>query len=230
MIDFHSHILPGIDDGSRDVEESISLLKMLKEQGVKTVVATPHFYADQQSMESFLANREQALARLKAEYSEGLPEIICGAEVLYYSGISKLADLNKLCIEGTKLLLLEMPMAKWTEYTVRELMDMAGRTRLRIVIAHLDRYMHYQSKDVIAQLYEYGFLIQMNASFFLNFSTKGRALRMLKNQEIHMIGSDCHSVTSRPSHIGEAYSVIRKKCGEELLEDLTGYGYHLLNR
>lgn len=64
MIDFHSHILPGIDDGSASVEESLKLLEMLAEQGVKTVVATPHFYPDRTSVSDFLRRRDAAYQRL----------------------------------------------------------------------------------------------------------------------------------------------------------------------
>ena len=53
MIDWHSHVLPALDDGSRSVDESLALLKMLSEQGVDTVIATPHFYADRESLSSF---------------------------------------------------------------------------------------------------------------------------------------------------------------------------------
>ena len=58
MIDWHSHILPKIDDGSRSLEETLELLKMLKSQGINTVIATPHFYADDESVESFLSRRQ----------------------------------------------------------------------------------------------------------------------------------------------------------------------------
>ena len=60
MIDWHSHILPGIDDGSRDVSESLALIEKLSEQGVDTVVATPHFYADDNSVDAFLEKRNKA--------------------------------------------------------------------------------------------------------------------------------------------------------------------------
>ena len=119
MIDFHSHILPGIDDGSKDVAESLAMLSALKEQGVDTVVATPHFYANHHSVEEFLRRRQKAMDRLSAELSEGAPTIVLGAEVRYYEGISHLQNLESLCIGDSKLLLLEMPFYKWTEYTVR---------------------------------------------------------------------------------------------------------------
>ena len=99
MIDFHTHILPGVDDGSKNVEESLLMLDSMKNQGVKTVIATPHFYANDESVESFLSRRNEAFSSLKKSLADG-PEIILGAEVRYYDGISRLEDLKKLRIEG----------------------------------------------------------------------------------------------------------------------------------
>ena len=109
MIDFHSHILPGMDDGSKNIEESLALLRMLAEQGVKKVVATPHFYANDESVEKFLARRQQSYESLRAALPAGMPEILLGAEVRYYQGISRLKELKELCVQGSNLLLLERP-------------------------------------------------------------------------------------------------------------------------
>ena len=117
MIDWHSHILPEMDDGSKNVEESLCLMKMLAEQGVDTVIATPHFYANDESVDSFLERRAVSYEKLQTQLSDSLPEVLLGAEVSYYPGISRMADLKRLKIEKTQLLLLEMPMSKWKEYS-----------------------------------------------------------------------------------------------------------------
>lgn len=223
MIDFHSHILPGIDDGSKDVAETLALLNLLKDQGVRTVVATPHFYADDERAERFLERRAQAKALLTDKIPAGM-NIVCGAEVAYYPGISRLPNLSALCIENSKLLLLEMPMSKWTDYTVKELIELSGRGDITVVIAHIERYMGYQSHDTLRLLRANGILLQCNASFFLRLTTKGKALSMLKKGEIHFIGSDCHNLTHRAPHIGQAFEWIEKKCGKIFLEDLLNFG------
>ena len=128
MIDWHTHILPGMDDGSCDVAESIAMINMQMTQGVKTVIATPHFYANDEAVESFLERRKQTLEILKAKLPQDAPEIRLGAEVKYYQGISRMADLKALRIEGSKLLLLEMPMSSWTENMIRELLEMSSRS------------------------------------------------------------------------------------------------------
>lgn len=88
VIDFHSHILPGIDDGSRNVETSIGMLWMCKEHGVDTMIATPHFYADSNTVEKFIDSRQKAYDKVMAENMD-IPQIIMGAEVAFFAGISR---------------------------------------------------------------------------------------------------------------------------------------------
>ncbi len=229
LVDFHSHILPGIDDGSKDLEESLLLLELLKEQGVSTVVATPHFYADDQSLDSFLYNRQLAYDLLLSHCSESAPRIRLGAEVRYYNGISHLAGLEQLCIEGTRVLLLEMPMSRWSTSMIREVLDIANNKNLILVIAHVERYMHLQNVGVYDLLRQNGVLMQVNASWFIHFSSRRKALRMLANGQVHLLGSDCHGVHTRPPQIGEAVRMIRTKFGDAFVEQLNGCCTELLS-
>ena len=83
MIDWHTHILPEMDDGSHCVAESISMVNMQAAQGVSTIIATPHFYANHDTVSSFLDRREKTYGMLKAELPREAPDIKLGAEVLY---------------------------------------------------------------------------------------------------------------------------------------------------
>ena len=224
MIDWHSHILPKVDDGSKSVEESLAILRELKLQGVDTVIATPHFYANDESVEEFLKRRQKAYENLKPSLSADLPEIHLGAEVSYYTGISRLEGLCKLKIEGSDLLLLEMPVAKWTEYTVRELVELSSLVGTRIMLAHVERYFPLQSSETLERLYESGILTQMNAGCLLRFSTRRKAIRALKDGAIHFIGTDCHNLSSRPPKMADAVSVISKKIGEDFIIQMNEYG------
>ena len=225
MIDWHSHVLPGIDDGSRNVEESVSMIQTLSSQGVKTVIATPHFYANDESADSFLERRTAALELLNTQLSRDAPEIRCGAEVRYYPGISHLEDLKKLTIEGSKLLLLEMPIMGWTEYTVRELMALSRRNDICLVLAHAERYMSLQKKAMWEELRDYGVLIQSNASFFTAWHTRHKAISFLREGYIQFVGSDSHNMTSRPPQLGKALATIQKKLGDDYINQMNSYGY-----
>ncbi len=229
MIDWHTHILPGMDDGSRSVEQSLEMLALLAQQGVTTVVATPHFYADRESVDHFLARRQAALEALQAKLPQDAPRIRCGAEVSYYSGISRLADLKKLCVEGSQVLLLEMPLSKWSPYTVGELVELSTRGRLTLVLAHIERYMDLQTEDTRQRLYQSGILMQSNATHFLRFGSKGKALAALHRGQIHLLGSDCHNTTSRAPRLGQARARIQKKLGADFMAYLDGFARDLLH-
>ena len=228
MIDWHTHILPGMDDGSHDVAESISMINMQVSQGVHTVIATPHFYANDETVDSFLGRRKKALELLRAELPEGPAEIRLGAEDRYYQGISRMADLKALRIEGSKLLLLEMPMTGWTEYMVRELIELSGKSSIRIVLAHIERYLSLQKQAVWERIYDSGILMQVNASFFTTLASKRKAISLLRKGKIHFVGSDCHNMTSRSPQIGKAFEIIQKKLGDNYLSQMNEYGYSML--
>ena len=228
MIDWHSHILPAMDDGSQNVTESISLLNMLASQGVTTVIATPHFYANDETIDTFLKRRTESFAQLEAAGNDSTPKVLLGAEVKYYQGISRMNDIEALRIEDTKMLLLEMPVSIWSDYMVRELLELSSKRSLQIVLAHVERYLPIQKHGVWEELLDSGLLMQVNASYFTSFASKRKALSRLKDGMIHLIGSDCHNLTVRPPKIGKAFEVIQKKLGEEFLDQLTAYGYSLL--
>ena len=214
MVDFHSHILPGIDDGSQNVEESLQMLDMLAFQGAKKVVATPHFMATETAPQEFFIKRQNSYNQLKEKLSENHPEIVLGAEVLYYSGISRMQELSSFCIDGTQLLLLEMPTKKWNDYIVREVLELNCTGDITVVLAHIERYLPFMEEGVLERLVENDVLMQVNANFFLRFATRHKAIKMLKNDYIQLIGSDCHDIKYRPPRLDEAYKVIKNRMGE----------------
>ena len=230
MIDWHSHILPGMDDGIKSVEESIQLLSMLSEQGADTVVATSHFYANDESVDRFLERRTECYSKLSAVLPDSAPKILLGAEVSYYQGISRLEELSKLCIEGTDLLLLEMPFARWSKSMIREIIEITVQRSITIILAHIERYLDIQELEVFDELREYGVIMQVNAGFFKRLSTRRRARKLLLTGYIQIIGSDTHNIKLRPPTLGVAYDVIEKKFGKDFIDEINGYGRFLLDK
>lgn len=222
MLDCHSHLLPGVDDGSRDTEESLQLLTMLQQQGVTAVVATPHFYANEQSVQQFLDRRQAAYDALTVALPDtaSLPQILLGAEVRYYHGIARMEGLDRLCVENTRVLLLEMPMTRWSGSTVRELIEIANTKNVTLVLAHIERYIRLQSRGVWEQLLQQGIRMQINASYINERRTRRTALRQLAEGAVHLLGSDCHGVRSRPPAMGQALAIIRKRLGDDAIQRL----------
>ncbi len=221
MIDFHCHLLPNVDDGSSSVDESLRILEKLSQQTVETVVATPHFIANNESVEHFLHRRQMAYEVLTENLRDGLPKIRLGAEVEFYEGISNLKDLNKLCIEGTNILLIEMMNIKWTKLVITELYRLVALGNIQIMIAHVERCLFMQDPEVVDYLLTNGVIMQSNASYFIRTLTKRKACKYLSNNIIHVLGSDSHNMTSRPPRIKEALDVIEKKLGAEFVENLV---------
>ncbi len=231
MIDWHSHILPRIDDGSHSSDESLAMLQRMAEQGVDTVIATPHFYPNhEKSVDAFLERRAASEARLRERMANrgGLPRVICGAEVNYFPGISRMDELDRLTIGGGRMLLLEMPFVTWTEYTIRELMEMINDDRYTVLLAHMERYWWLQDKRTRKRLLDNGIHMQTNASTLIRFSTRRKALQLLKSKHIRFLGSDAHNMTSRPPEIGEAYDILRDKLGDDFVDRLDEYGREML--
>ena len=197
MIDFHTHILPGIDDGSQSIRESVSLLREEKRQGIEAVVATPHFYANENSPGDFLKKRERAWNRLEPYLWPELPHIYLGAEVQYFEGICSVEDIEDLRIVGTQLLLVEMPFTKWSDRVIEDVLELNDREGMQVVLAHIERYMAMQPDTIWQELRSCGLLMQCNVSFFEGWRNKHRAMSMLKRGEIHFLGSDCHNMRSR---------------------------------
>ena len=216
IVDFHSHILPGIDDGSCSVEESIALLRLEAEQGITHVVATPHFYPQYDTPEHFLRRRAEAEKLLREEIGRcsGLPALSIGAEVYYFAGISSSEAMSDLTIDQKKCILIEMPTPPWTDTMYRDLEGLYTKQGLLPIIAHVDRYIgRFRTFGIPERLIELGVLVQANAEFFLKKSTSSMALHMLKNDKIHLLGSDCHNLSSRAPNLGEALGLIEKRLG-----------------
>ncbi len=228
MIDFHSHVLPAMDDGSRDVGESLSLLKLLKAQGAARVCLTPHFYANDESVTSFLKRRGESARRLFEKAPSDSPELLLGAEVRYYQGISKLDGLKELRLSGSRVLLLEMPSVKFDESVVRELCFIAGKSEFITVLAHTERCLPLQSEETRHRLREAGVLSQVNASFFTDFFTRRRALRLLEKGRIQFVGSDTHNTATRAPKLDRAYAVIERAFGEGFVSQMNEYAESVL--
>ena len=232
-VDFHSHILPGVDDGSRSVEESLEMLRAEARQGIGTVVATPHFYANHDTPERFLRRRAAAWEMLQTAMAQeaGLPEVIPGAEVYYFSGISDSDQLHRLTTGQKRYIMLEMPTVPWTQNMYQEMENIYTKHGITPIIAHIDRYISpLRHRQILDRLEELPVLVQANSDFFLRPMTAPLALRMLKEKRIHLLGSDCHNCSTRKPELGRAIEKIEKHLGASALEHLRFFEETVLGK
>ncbi len=221
MTDLHTHILPGMDDGVQSVQEAVQMLRIQAQQGIDTVALTPHFYRHDESVESFLARRSAAWKKLsKAVQGEECPSMILGAEVAWMPDISQWPDLESLCYQNTKMLLVELPMIPWTSEVFAQLYRMENRRGIMPVIAHVDRYFRTQSKRNLFKLLAMGYPVQVSADAVLRFSNRKRALDILKYCDGLLI-SDCHNLESRPPRLGQALAMVEKKLGAQIAREIA---------
>lgn len=228
MTDLHTHILPGMDDGARDVSESVALLRMEHEQGVETVVLTPHFYRERENPKHFLQRRQKAglelsraLSALSDEERKNLPRtLVLGAEVAFVPGLSGWEELPELCIQGTKNLLLELPFYPWNTRMIDEIYDLISRTGITPVIAHLERYLSIQRPELMQEILSLGAPVQVTGDVLLRFSTRRAAVNLLKGRGDRLIASDCHNCAKRPPVMKNALRVLEKKLGADRVSAL----------
>lgn len=233
MTDFHCHVIPRVDDGSRSSAMSTEMLRRMKEQGVSTVCCTPHYYASQYSPRHFLEMRDSAFEHLLGKLPEELKDLrlLPGAEVLYFPGMAEAEELESLCIEGTDLLLLEMPFRKWSERETGEVFALLRSGRFKIILAHTERYFYYQKDpQLFRELQSEGMVLQSNAGFFLNWKTKRKAIKLFDGGFVDIISTDAHNTEDRAPNMGPALKLIGRKRGEEAAEALVKGGDELLLR
>ena len=229
IIDMHCHILPGVDDGARDVETSLAMLEASRAQGVQYMVATPHFYATRDRVDTFLDRRREAWETLKFRMGADYPGIVLGAEVAFFRGISRAERLEALKIEGTDCLLLEMPFRPWSEDDVDEVSEILEKHGYTIILAHIERYLAMRGNaDYIGNLLELPVLAQINAESLLDWRQRGKLIKMVRNGQVHLLGSDCHGIHHRPPNLGEGREILRKKTGTEYLDRIDRRSEELL--
>lgn len=230
VIDFHSHVLPRMDDGSKSVEMSLEMLSSAREMGVDAVVATPHFYGYRESIHAFLERREHAWERLsQAMEGKELPKVLLGAEVAFYSGLTKTEGLDRLCANGTRTLLLEMPFAAWTGYELDAVSTLCLDRGYQVVLAHLERFVPLQRDEgLMERLLSLPLWVQINAEALLPMMRRNAWVKMFREGRANLLGSDCHNLDRRPPNLGAGRKILERKAGAEVLERIDELGARLL--
>ena len=230
MLDIHTHILPGMDDGSRTPEQSLTLLQREAEQGVRAVALTPHYHAGKEAPHQFVARRRtsEQLLNEALRGQKGMPELLPGAEVAYFDGMCRSDEIDLLCIGRTRAMLIEMPFCKWNQRMISELQELRQFRGIQPILAHIERYMPFQPSGLFDQLSESGMLLQVNTSFFLRWQTAWKASSMLKHRKIHFVATDCHDPVKRVPNLGETLKKLEHRLGAQTLAFLQDNAQTLL--
>lgn len=208
-----------MDDGAANVAMAVDMLRAVAKQGVDTVVATPHFYIGQHMAPTFLKDRQVAYEQLRPHLTEDMPRLRMGAEVLIREGISSF-DMRPLCLEGTDILLVEMPFMAppcWAMEELERLVDVQGLT---LMYAHLDRYLPWYSHSDFEMLMDLpGSIMQVNADSIADKKYFGSLCRHLPDTHRMVLGTDMHNMDHRSPRMGQAVKVMSKnRIGRDWLE------------
>jgi protein-tyrosine phosphatase len=221
MIDLHTHILPGMDDGAKTVEEAMQMLLAEREQGVEAVALTPHYYRTKEQQTNFLARRREAMDQLlEATREQDCPRLILGAEVAMVPSMEDWPNLADFCYENTKTLLVELPTEPWTAEIFHRLYNLENRCGILPMLAHVDRCFFYQPKKNIEQLLEMGYPIQISAEALSHRFLRKKALDLLE-KNYGLLISDCHNLDTRRPNMAEGLRVMEKKLGKHTAREIV---------
>lgn len=225
MIDFHSHILPNVDDGSKSVEETFELLEEAKNAGFEGVISTSHYM--EEYYEVNVAERKvwiNALAENLYKKNINL-KLYLGNEIYFTENLINLLETGKATsINNSNYVLFEFPLNSNPMNMYDIIYDML-EYKLIPVLAHPERYSFVQKEpEIVYDLIQKGVLMQSNYGSILGrYGEKAELIsrKLLENNMVHFLGSDVHKPNTIYPRIGEALDIIKELVGREKLEELT---------
>jgi len=226
MIDLHCHILPGVDDGAKTIEDSVAMARMAADAGTTKIVATPHMNHPQFHVPGPLAKTKLAEVRAAVLAAKIPVEIVLAGEIHWSSDIEKqlaAGELLPYCAEH-RYILFELPMSH-VPHATREVTWKLQLAGVFPVLAHPERNMDFErDPDLIHQYRDAGVPCQITAmSLTGDFGRKARKLaeRWLAEGAIDLLASDGHSTRSRPPTLADAARIVRKQAGATVEDWLT---------
>lgn len=232
MIDIHSHILPGLDDGSRSMEQTLSMLRIASAEGIHTIIATPHSYGHRKS--ASVAAIQECVAKVRLELEkEKIPiTLYVGNEIYYRQGAEEELENGEVnTLVGSRYVLVEFHPQEDYQYIMRALNRLSSYGYIPI-LAHAERYENlFPQKERIEEIKKCGVKIQVNAASVCEHKWgniyRKRVWQLLKEQLVDYIASDAHSDVHRAPRVKECQKLIEKKLGKEYadacMEKNAGY-------
>jgi len=224
IIDIHSHILPGIDDGAKNMQETIEMIHMAVEEGIEAIIATPHYEVGVDS---------EMLARYQKVYGEVLQyitdnqiplQLYQGNEIYYSGSIPEILQQGEIrTMNESRYILVEFSFG--VEYTsMQRALSMLVYAGYWPIIAHAERYMTLRKLNRVEELVRMGVYVQLNTSAIIGregWQTKRYCHSLLKNKLVHAIGTDAHGSKHRCPKMRECMEYLDKKYGMTYRRELS---------
>ncbi len=215
--DAHIHILPQMDNGPRDVYESLSMLSVMKASHTKRLIATPHFDPDIETCASFLRRRRESYEKLKKAATNELTrmQLLLSAEVRLCKGVSRLPLLEKLTIPNTHLVPFELPLAGFDRQMALELSHMMQKRKIVPVLCNAERYFIMYEKDHYEKLRSLPYAVfQFGTTALCDRNVFYEVVRLVNAGRTVLLGSNAHGLFRRPPFDEKLLDKIRQNSFE----------------
>ena len=217
MIDIHTHILPGLDDGAPDMETALEMAAIAAESGVQILVATPHSAMDGQQVNLWGPRLTQALLDFRQAVEQaGIPLVICpGMEIFGTPEVPDLLYRQQLMpLNGTRYPLVEFPFANYAGQATDILGQLRAR-RMTPVVAHPERYLYVQKDPTLLNIWvEMGCLLQVNRGSLMGRFGRAEeqlALELVERKFAFVVASDAHSPASRTPWLKDVQTLLTEE-------------------
>ncbi|MGL6107370.1 tyrosine-protein phosphatase [Romboutsia sp.] len=225
MIDIHCHILP-VDDGAKSIDDAIEMARIAQEDGIKKIINTSHFNPDFEYVSGEELKTElEKLNKILREKNIDV-ELLLGNELYYNESLLEHINSNKkdfYTLNNSKYILLEFAPTRFPD-NLEEVVYEFKLKGYNVILAHVERYKEVQQNtNIITKAIEEGAYIQVNASSILKKGSKAASevcQKLLKQNCVHLVGSDAHGANNRRPQLRQAYSYIIDNYGEENAEIL----------
>ncbi len=222
IIDIHSHILPGVDDGPMTIEESVEILSALEEKGFDSIILTSHYIENT----DYNSNEKVRMKILNELQEKTNINLYLGNEVFITENVIDLYRNRELItLNKSSYMLVEFPLNGYNINTTKIICELTSHNIIPI-IAHPERYLYIQDNyATIDEILDYGCYLQCNiGSLTGKYGKRAQKLvkYLLKKGVVTFIGSDIHSLRSIPT-LEKSYNKLKKIVGEEKFKELTYY-------
>ena len=233
MIDLHCHILSGIDDGAQTVTDSLAMAQKAVQEGIHTIVATPHHQNGKYVNERTSIIHQVKHLNDELEQHEIPLKVLPGQEVRLYGDLLEDYEAGKIVTlnETNKYIFIEFPSNHVPRYAEQLLYELRVKGMIPIIV-HPERNAELiEQPDKLYNLVNKGALTQVTAGSLLGKFGKNQkfSLQLVEHNLTHMIASDAHNTTSRGFHLAESYELIEKECGMNVMSDLKENPYLIIS-
>ena len=214
-IDIHFHVLPDMDDGAKDMETALEMLRIAQAEGITDIIVTPHYTSGKFRADSQKMTKQLELLRKMASEAGIEMNLYPGTEVYYRGGLEAKFEAGELStMNGTEYVLVEFSPAE-DFMTIRSAADDLFSMGLHPILAHVERYQSlYKNLQYLRELRNMGCEVQVNAGSIIGkdgYRVKRRVRRLLKEQLVDYIGTDAHDTISRKPQIRKCADTLYKK-------------------